>query len=122
MWRDDESAQLQTLTFTVDGQTMVDFETVEVEILETSTISGFEEIAHPVRYRLHAEGDGGDANLEVVRQPKRLALRNYFDDPDPRAKWAGMYGAGHTSGSINYRGEAHVVDGPSFGSALFFFQ
>ncbi len=122
VWRNDESAQLQTLTFTVDGQTMVDFGAVEVEILETSTIPGFEEIAHPVRYRLHAEGDGGDANLEVVRQPKRLAMRNYFDDPDPRAKWAGMYGAGHTHGSINYRGEAHVVDGPSFGSALFFFE
>ena len=122
VWRDDESAQLQTLTFTVDGKTMVDFEKVEVEILETIKIPGFEEIDHPVRYRLTAEGDGGHASLEVVRQHHRLALRNYFDDPDPRAKWAGFYGAGHTTGTITYQGKEHVVDGRSYGSALFFFQ
>jgi hypothetical protein len=122
VWKNDETAQLQTLTFTVDGKSMVDFEKVEVEILETIKIPGFEEIDHPVRFRLAAEGDGGKASLEVVRQHHRLGLRNYFDDPDPRAKWVGFYGAGHTKGSITYRGEKHAVDGRSYGSALFFFQ
>lgn len=122
VWKNDESAQLQTLTFTLDGRTVIDFEKVDVDILETIKIPGFEEIDHPLRFRLRAEGDGGQAELEVVRQHHRLAMRDYFDDPDPRAKWMGFYGAGHTRGTIRYRGESHGVDGRSYGSALFFFE
>jgi hypothetical protein len=122
VWKRDGSIQLQTLTFTVDGNDMVDFEEVEVDMLETITVPGFEEIKAPSRFRLTARGGEGEAQLEVVRQDHRLALRNYFDDPDPRAEWAGMYGAGHTSGTITFRGKSYPVDGNSYGSALFFFD
>jgi hypothetical protein len=122
VWRNDGSAQLQTLTFTVDGEEIVDFEEVEVNMKETITVPGFEEIAAPSRFTLTARGDGGEANLEVVRSPHRLALRNYFNDPDPRAEWVGLYGAGRTTGSITFRGKTYAVDGRSYGSALFFFD
>jgi hypothetical protein len=121
VWRKDESAQLQTLTFTVDGKEMIDFKEIEVDVLETISIPGFEEVNPPSRFRLVARGDEGHAELEVVRSPHRLCLRNYFDDPDPRANWAGMYGAGHTRGVITFRGQAYEVDGDSYGSSLFFF-
>ena len=120
VWKNDGTVQLQTLTFTVDGTTMVDFGDVEVDILETAKLPGFEEIDHPMRYRLTAEGDGGSAAIDVVRNPHRLAMRDYFDDPDPRAQWAGIYGAGRASGSITYRGQEYPVNGPSYGSALYF--
>jgi hypothetical protein len=120
VWKKDGSIQLQTLTFTVDGESMVDFGEVDVDIQETAKLPGFEDIDHPMRYRLTAEGDGGTASIDVVRSPHRLKLRNYFDDPDPRAEWAGIYGAGHASGEITYRGETYRVDGPSYGSALYF--
>jgi hypothetical protein len=120
VWKNDGTVQLQTLTFTVDGTTMVDFGDVEVDILETAKLPGFEEIDHPMRYRLTAEGDGGSAAIDVVRSPHRLAMRDYFDDPDPRAQWAGIYGAGRASGSITYRGQEYPVNGPSYGSALYF--
>lgn len=120
VWKNDGSIQLQTLTFTVDGKRMVDFGDVEVDILETAKLPGFEEIDHPMRYRLTAGGDGGHASIEVVRSPHRLGLRDYFDDPDPRAKWAGLYGAGHARGSVTYQGTEYAVDGASYGSALFF--
>jgi hypothetical protein len=73
-----------------------------------------------MRYRLVAEGDGGSAVIDVVRNRHRLGMRNYFDDPDPRAKWAGLYGAGHATGVVTYRGHEHRVDAPSYGSALYF--
>lgn len=122
VWKNDGTIQLQTLTFTVDGKSVVDFADVEVDVLETANLPGFEEIDHPMRYRLTAAGDGGSAAIEVVRSPHRLGLRNYFDDPDPRAKWAGLYGAGHAKGAITYQGTEHAVDGPSYGSALFFYE
>ncbi|HEY1702499.1 MAG TPA: hypothetical protein VGG75_22560 [Trebonia sp.] len=120
VWNKDGSIQLQTLTFTVDGKTMVDFGDVEVDIQETAKLPGFEEIDHPMRYRLTAHGDGGSAAIDVVRSPHRLKMRDYFDDPDPRAQWAGIYGAGRASGSITYRGQEYPVNGPSYGSALYF--
>jgi hypothetical protein len=120
VWKNDGSIQLQTLTFTVDGKNMVDFENVEVDIQETAKLPGFEDIDHPMRYRLTAQGDGGSASIDVVRNPNRLKLRDYFDDPDPRAEWAGIYGAGHASGAITYQGKEYPVDGPSYGSALYF--
>jgi len=120
VWKNDGTIQLQTLTFTVDGKNMVDFEDVEVDILETANLPGFEEIDHPMRYRLTAEGDGGTASIEVVRNPNRLGLRDYFDDPDPRAKWTGIYGAGHAKGVVTYNGQDHHVDASTYGSALFF--
>jgi hypothetical protein len=120
VWKNDGTIQLQTLTFTLNGTEMVDFEEVDVEVLETARLAGFEDIEHPMRYRLTASGDGGNASIEVVRSPHRLGLRNYFDDPDLRAQWTGLYGAGHAKGSINYEGVDHEVDGPSYGSALFF--
>jgi hypothetical protein len=120
VWRDDDSVQLQTLTFTIDGSTLVDFGNVEVEILETLRLPGAEEVDHPMRFRLRAEGQEGVADLEVVRSPHRLAMRDYFDDPDERAKVVGVYGPGRTSGTIQYLGETHRVDSRSFGSALFF--
>jgi hypothetical protein len=122
VWKNDGTIQLQTLTFTVDGKNMVDFPSVEVDIQETAKLPGFEEIDHPMRYRLTAEGDEGNATIDVVRNPHRLGLRNYFDDPDPRAKWTGLYGAGHASGQITHKDQEFVVDGPSYGSALFFFE
>lgn len=122
VWKTDGTIQLQTLTFTVDGRTMVDFEQVEVELLETAKLPGFEEIDHPMRYRLTASGDGGQARIEVVRSPHRLGMRNYFDDPDPRAKWTGLYGAGRARGTLTYQGTEHAIDAPSYGSALFFYQ
>ena len=75
-----------------------------------------------MRYRLTAEGDGGHASIEVVRSPHRLKLRDYFDDPDPRAKWAGLYGAGHATGVVTYQGHEHAVDGATYGSALYFYE
>ncbi|MFC7362446.1 hypothetical protein [Nocardioides astragali] len=120
VWKNDGTIQLQTLTFTVDGKTMVDFEDVEVDILETAKLPGFEDIDHPMRYRLTANGDGGSAEIEVVRNPNRLGLRDYFDDPDPRAKWTGIYGAGHAEGVVTYQGTEHRVSAPTYGSALFF--
>jgi hypothetical protein len=120
VWKNDGSIQLQTLTFTVDGKSMIDFGDVEVDILQTAKLPGFEEIDHPMRYRLTAEGDGGSAAIDVVRSPHRLKMRDYFDDPDPRAQWAGIYGAGRASGSITYRGQEYPVNGPSYGSALYF--
>lgn len=99
---------------------MIDFEDVEVDILETTRFEGFEEIEHPIRYRLRASGDGGEAEIEVVRSPRRLAMRDYFNDPDPRAKVAGFYGIGRSEGRIIYQGVEQVVEGRSFGSALFF--
>jgi hypothetical protein len=120
VWKNDGSIQLQTLTFTTDGKNLVDFAQVDVEVQETAKLPGFEEIDHPMRYRLTAEGDGGKATIDVVRNPHRLAMRNYFDDPDPRAEWAGIYGAGHATGSITHQGTEFPVDGPSYGSALYF--
>jgi hypothetical protein len=120
VWKNDGTIQLQTLTFTVDGKQMVDFEHVEVDVQETAALPGFEDIEHPMRYRLVAEGDGGSAVIDVVRNRHRLGMRNYFDDPDPRAKWAGLYGAGHATGVVTYRGHEHQVDAPSYGSALYF--
>jgi hypothetical protein len=122
VWKTDGSIQLQTLTFTVDGKSMVDFDQVEVEMLETATLPGFEEIDHPMRYRLTAAGDGGEASIEVVRSPHRLGMRNYFNDPDPRAKWTGLYGAGRATGTLTYQGTTHTIDAPTYGSALFFYQ
>ena len=122
VWKNDGTIQLQTLTFSVDGKQMVDFENVEVDIQETAALPGFEEIDHPMRYRLTAEGDGGAATIDVVRNPHRLGLRNYFDDPDPRAKWTGLYGAGHATGVVTYRGEEHRVEAPTYGSALYFYE
>ena len=75
--------------------------------------------ASTIRYKQgtrHAQS----ATIDVVRSPHRLKLRNYFDDPDPRAEWAGIYGAGHASGVITYQGQEHPVEGPSYGSALYF--
>lgn len=120
VWRDDGSVQLQTLTFTVDGKRLVDFGEVEVDILETANLPGFSDIDHPMRFRLRAEGDGGRADLEVVRSPHRLMMRDYFIDPHPEAKFAGFYGTGETKGTIEYEGTTHRVDSRSFGSALFF--
>jgi hypothetical protein len=120
VWKNDGTIQLQTLTFTVDGKQMIDFEHVEVDIQEIANLPGFEEIDHPMRYRLNAEGDGGSAAIDVVRCPHRLGMRNYFDDPDPRAKWTGLYGAGHATGVVTYHGQQHRVAGPSYGSALYF--
>lgn len=120
VWRDDGSIQLQTLTFTVDGKELVDFGEVEVEILETAQLPGFADIDHPMRFRLRAAGDGGTAELEVVRSPHRLAMRDYFLDPHPDAAFAGFYGPGETKGTITYQGTSHVVQSRSFGSALFF--
>ena len=122
VWKTDGTIQLQTLTFTVDGKSMVDFEHVEVDIRETAKLPGFEEIDHPMRYRLTAEGDGGRAQIEVVRSPHRLGMRDYFDDPDPRARWTGLYGAGRARGTLTYQGTEHTIDAPSYGSALFFHQ
>lgn len=120
VWRTDGTIQLQTLAFTVDGKDLVDFGDVAVEILETANLPGFEEIDHPMRFRLRAEGDGGKAELEVIRSPHRLMMRDYFIDPDRDAKFAGFYGPGETRGTIEYQGESHVVQSRSFGSALFF--
>lgn len=120
VWRDDDSIQLQTLTFTVDGKALVDFGDIDVDILETARLPGAEEVEHPMRYRVRAEGPDGTAELEVVRSPHRLAMRDYFEDPNEDAKVVGVYGPGHTTGTIDYRGETHRVDNRSFGSALFF--
>ncbi|WP_416903821.1 hypothetical protein [Micromonospora echinospora] len=120
VWRDDGTIQLQTLTFTVDGAELVDFGDVEVDILETAKLPGFEEIDHPMRFRLRAEGDGGSAELEVIRSPHRLMMRDYFVDPDRDAKFTGFYGPGETRGTIEYGGQKHLVQSRSFGSALFF--
>lgn len=120
VWREDGTIQLQTLTFTVDGNRLVDFGEVDVDIIETTRFDGFAEIEHPTRFRLRAEGEGGSADLEVVRSPHRLMMRDYFVDPDPDAKFAGFYGPGETKGTIDYEGERYVVQSRSFGSALFF--
>jgi hypothetical protein len=122
VWRDDGTIQLQTLTFTVDGKNLVDFGEVEVDILETAHLPGAEEVDHPMRFRLTARGADGEAELEVVRSPHRLAMRDYFEDPNESAKVTGVYGPGRTSGTVTYQGESHRVDSRSFGSALFFSQ
>lgn len=120
VWRDDDTPQLQTLAFTVDGKNLVDLGDVEVEILETAQLPGAEEVDHPMRFRITASGEDGAAELEVVRSAHRLAMRDYFEDPNEAAKFTGVYGPGRTTGTVTYRGETHRVDSRSFGSALFF--
>lgn len=120
VWRDDDSIQLQTLTFTVDGKNLVDFGEITIDILETAHLPGAEDVDHPMRFRLTAKGEDGSADIEVVRSPHRLAMQDYFEDPNESAKVTGVYGPGRTSGTITYHGETHRVDSRSFGSALFF--
>ena len=120
VWRNDGSAQLQTLTFTTDGKSLVSFPDVDVDIHETHRFSGFEEVEHPMRFTVRAKGERGHAELEVVRSPHRLRMRNYFTEPDPGANAIGMYGTGRTRGTIVCDGNSHSIDADSFGSALFF--
>ena len=120
VWRNDGTPQLQTLTFSDDGETMIDLPEVDIEFLQMDRFDGFEMVEHPTRYRITASGEHGSAQLEVTRSPHRLKMHNYFADPDDRADFVGMYGTGTVRGRLDLRGTTYEVDAPSFGSALFF--
>lgn len=120
VWRRDGTPQLQTLTFSDDGETMIDLPEMDIEVLQRDRFDGFEEVEHPTRYRIRAEGEHGNADLEVNRSPQRLMMRNYFEDPNAESDVIGMYGTGRVTGRLVLRGTTYDVDAPSFGSALFF--
>jgi len=120
VWKNDDTPQLQTLSFTADGKTLVEFPKVDVEVLETRKFPGFEDIDHPMRYTIVATGPAGKAELEVTRFPNRLMMRNYFNEPDRKANATGMYGTGRTRGTVVVDGKSYAIDGDSYGSALFF--
>jgi hypothetical protein len=122
VWKRDGGVQLQTLTFSDDGRTMVDMPDVEIEFLEKRRYEGFDEVEHPARFAIRAEGPNGSADLVVTRSPHRLKMRNYFADPDPASTFIGMYGTGQTQGTLTVNGTTFDVDAPSYGSALFFGQ
>lgn len=118
VWRNDDSPTLQTLCYTADGQTMNDLGQVEVEIMET--IRYDERIEHPIKYRVSAEGPDGRATMNVVRNPNRLALRDFWGEPVESRRAVGIYGTGHVEATIEDSTGSHEVSGPSFGSALYF--
>ena len=120
VWRDDDTAQLLTLTFTVDGKNLVDYQDVDVQILETTRFPGFEDISYPMKVRVAASDANGKADLLITRSPNRLKMRNYFEEPDRTSNAIGMYGPGRVKGTLSYKGRNYVVDAPSYGSGLFF--
>lgn len=120
VWRDDDSAQVLTLTFTVDGKRLVEFKDVNVDILEATRFEGFTEVAYPMRFRVSASDAEGKADLLITRSPHRLKMRNYFEEPDRSANAVGMYGPGKVQGTLQYKGRSYTVDADSFGSGLFF--
>ncbi len=121
VWRRDDSAQLQTLTFSADrGQTMIEMGKVEMEFLKLDRFPGFEMVEHPTHIRITAEGDSCHAELEVRRSPHRLMLRNFLGDPHEESDAIGMYGASEHTGFIEVAGKSYEIKGRGFGSALFF--
>jgi len=118
VWKNDGSPTLQTLCFTRDGLTMHDLDSVEVEILETRAYD--DQIEHPVRFRVTAEGPDARATLNVTRNPNRLALRDFWGEPDPTRRAVGIYGPGFTEAIVEDGTGRHETTGPSFGSALYF--
>jgi hypothetical protein len=121
VWRRDGSAQLQTLTFSSDhGQTIIDMPEVEMEFLKTDRFPGFEMVDHPTDIRVTARGENMEAELEVIRNPNRLMLRNFLGDPHPESDAIGMYGPSHHKGHVRVGDKRYDIDGRGFGSALFF--
>jgi hypothetical protein len=118
VWKNDGSLTLQTLCYTLDGETMNDISGVDVEILETVRYD--ERIEHPVRFRVTAEGPDARATLNVVRNPNRLALRDFWGEPDPSRRAVGIYGTGFTEATVQDATGTYETSGPSFGSALYF--
>jgi hypothetical protein len=118
VWKNDGSPTLQTLCYTLDGQTLYDLENIDVEILETISYEG--QIDHPVKFRVTAEGEGASAKLDVVRNPNRLALRDFWGEPDESRRAVGIYGTGYTEAVVEDATGKHETAGPSFGSALYF--
>lgn len=120
VFKNDGSAQLQTLTFTADGKTPIEYANIDVEILETTKFPGFEHVDHPTRYTISATGDRGKAELEIVRAPNRLMMNNYLGEPSVKANATGIYGTGRMKGRLDVDGRVYDIDGDSYGSALFF--
>lgn len=120
VWRNDGSPALQTMTFTLDGRTLIHFPEVDVDIQETRKFPGFDDVDHPMRFRLAAKGADGHAEVIVTRSPHRIMMRNYLKEPFDEARTAGMYGPGHTEGHVVYRGKTYTVKADSYGSALYF--
>lgn len=137
VFRDDDTAQLQTFTYTSDGKSLTDLGQVEVEILETKKLedsdlarsagfgqghSGDRAIEHPVKFRIAAEGPEGRATATVTRNPKRLVLRDFWREPWSEARAIGIYGPGRMEAEIETADGTVKTEGPSFGSALFFWR
>jgi hypothetical protein len=118
VWKNDGSLTLKTLCYTFDGQTMDDLDEVDVEILETINYEG--QIDHPIKFRVTAEGPDAKAQLNVVRNPNRLALRDFWGEPDNSRRAVGIYGTGYTEATVEDANGKHETAGPSFGSALYF--
>lgn len=135
VFKNDGTAQVQTFTYTADGQTLIDLGRVEVEILETKRLedadlarsagfglgrSGDRGIEHPIKFQITAEGEEGMATATVTRNPKRLVLRDFWREPWPNARAMGIYGPGHMEAEIETADGTVRTSGNSFGSALFF--
>jgi hypothetical protein len=118
VWKNDDSPTLQTLCYTLDGQSIQDLGEVDVEVLET--IRYDERIDHPIRFRVAAEGENCRARLNVTRNPNRLALRDFWGEPDPTRRAVGIYGTGHMEAVVEDAKGRHETSGASFGSALYF--
>jgi hypothetical protein len=120
VWKNDDSPTLQTLCYTRDGETMNDLGQVDVEILET--IAYDDRIQHPIRYRATAEGPEGRVTINVVRNPNRLALRDFWGEPVSTRKAVGIYGTGYVEGTVEDAVGKSDFSGSTFGSALYFWS
>jgi hypothetical protein len=118
VWKNDGSLTLQTMCWTLDGQTINDIENVDVEILET--IKYDDRIDHPVRYRVTAEGPEAMVTMSVVRNHHRLALQDFWGEPDPTRRAVGIYGTGFAELTVETDNQKYETSGPTFGSALYF--
>ena len=118
VWEKDGDLTLQTLTYTNDGENLVDLGTVDVEILETQRYD--ENIEHPIKYRATAEGPEGKAVMTVTRDRSRLECRDFWTEPQPEARAVGIYGPGSLEATVEDANGKYEAEGRCYGSALYF--
>ena len=118
VWENDDNLTLQTLTYTRDGETLVDLGAVDVEILQTQRYDA--RIEQPIKYRATAEGPEGRVVITVTRDPRRLECRDFWREPQPEARAVGIYGPGHLEATVEDATGKYETSGPCYGSALYF--
>jgi hypothetical protein len=60
--------------------------------------------------------------INVVRNPNRLALRDFWGEPVSTRKAVGIYGTGYVEGTVEDAVGKSDFSGSTFGSALYFWS